>query len=262
VLCQPSVNESFSIVMMRSWIEGRPVLMHADCAVTSDFVRKSGGGYIFGDYPTFRTALRRLFSNPAHAAELGQRGRAYVERHYTWDIVTDRFAQGVAAFTEERSLYSRLSQHGIRRSLEFTRRRVDDALLQLVDKARAELGVGLSPHLQRQLQQMAQVGMPGYTVRSGLPVVGRLIAWGRRQLTSHLREPYLDPMIERQETFNNELLRTLVPMLEQSLHEQRRLGREVEALRAQLARGTKADESTAAQVSTATASDDTGGQAS
>ena len=231
VLCQPSINESFSIVIMESWLHRRPILVHTDCAVTSDHARKSGGGYTFGDYATFRTVLHRVVSNRAHAVELGQRGRAYVERNYTWDIVTERFVEGITAFVEQRGEYSRLSQHGIRRALEFTRARVDAALLELLAEARKELGVGLSPYVQQQLRRMAQVGMPGYTVQSRLPLIGRLIAWVRRQLTSHLREPYLDPMINRQETFNAELLGAVLPMLEQSLHEQRRLRREIEVLR-------------------------------
>ncbi len=41
-------------------------------------------------------------------------------------------------------------------------------------------------------------------------------------------------MIARQESFNNELLQALVPMLEQSFQEQRRLRREIEVLRRQL----------------------------
>ncbi len=41
-----------------------------------------------------------------------------------------------------------------------------------------------------------------YTVRSGIPVIGPLVAWLRRNLTSHLREPYLDPTLRRQDRFN------------------------------------------------------------
>ncbi|HYN88798.1 MAG TPA: hypothetical protein VER55_09720, partial [Ardenticatenaceae bacterium] len=40
-------------------------------------------------------------------------------------------------------------------------------------------------------------------------LLGRLIAWVRRTLTSHLREPYVDPMFERQAAFNRHLALTL-----------------------------------------------------
>jgi glycosyltransferase involved in cell wall biosynthesis len=48
----------------------------------------------------------------------------------------------------------------------------------------------------------SDVAMRDYEVRSGIPLLGPLIVWLRRNLTSHLWEPYLDPIIERQVTFN------------------------------------------------------------
>ena len=48
----------------------------------------------------------------------------------------------------------------------------------------------------------SDVALREYEVRSGVPLVGSLIVWLRRNLTSHLREPYLDPIVERQVTFN------------------------------------------------------------
>jgi glycosyltransferase involved in cell wall biosynthesis len=52
------------------------------------------------------------------------------------------------------------------------------------------------------VQTRSDVSMREYTVRSGVPLVGPLIAWLRRNLTSHLREPYVDPIIDRQVSFN------------------------------------------------------------
>nr|MBP7185642.1 glycosyltransferase family 4 protein [Ruminococcus sp.] len=40
-LCQPSYNESFSLVIMESWLCGRPVLVHEECAVTRIFASES-----------------------------------------------------------------------------------------------------------------------------------------------------------------------------------------------------------------------------
>lgn len=60
-----------------------------------------------------------------------------------------------------------------------------------------------------QLNTQADVMLRGYTVRSNAPLVGRLIAWIRRNLTSHLREPYLDPTLERQVAFNRSMVQAL-----------------------------------------------------
>jgi hypothetical protein len=54
-----------------------------------------------------------------------------------------------------------------------------------------------------------------YVVRSRLPVVGPLLAWLRRNLTSHLREPYIDPTFQRQELFNRQVAKTLDGLVRQ-----------------------------------------------
>ena len=64
------------------------------------------------------------------------------------------------------------------------------------------------------LERQADVMQRGYEVRSRLPVVGPLIAWVRRNLTSHLREPYLDPTLERQVCLNRELIFVLRELLQ------------------------------------------------
>ena len=48
-----------------------------------------------------------------------------------------------------------------------------------------------------------------WTVISLLVTFSGLIAWVRRNLTSHLREPYLDPTLERQVAFNRQLVNEL-----------------------------------------------------
>ena len=44
LLCQPSKHESFSYVIMESWLCERPVLVHKDCNVTQNFAAASNGG--------------------------------------------------------------------------------------------------------------------------------------------------------------------------------------------------------------------------
>jgi hypothetical protein len=76
--------------------------------------------------------------------------------------------------------------------------------------------------------------MPDYQVRSGAPLIGGLIASARRNLTSHLREPYLDTIVERQEAFNKLLLDALLPALERSQHNQQLLERQIRLLEQQV----------------------------
>ncbi|MFV9504349.1 MAG: glycosyltransferase [Oscillochloridaceae bacterium umkhey_bin13] len=231
VLCQPSLNESFSIVIMEAWQQGTPVMVHADCAVTRDHVERSGGGFAFAHFAAFSAALDELLAAPTRVTELGAAGQAYVQQRYAWSNLLDRFEQNLALFSRPRSRYSHLSQQGVVRALAFTRQRFADALLDLVDRARADLPVVLHGARYQELAQAALVTRPSYVVQSRMPLLGRLIAWIRRQLTAHLKEPYLDPIIMDQEAFNRELVTTLIPALEESLREQRRLRAEVEMLR-------------------------------
>jgi glycosyltransferase involved in cell wall biosynthesis/SAM-dependent methyltransferase len=55
----------------------------------------------------------------------------------------------------------------------------------------------------------------GYVVRSDKPIIGPLIAWIRRHSTSHLREPYLDPMLERQVIFNYQVVQAWQELIAQ-----------------------------------------------
>ncbi len=90
VVCQPSLNESFSIVLMEAWLAGTPVLVHADCAVTTHHVVRAGGGLAFGDFYEFAEALTLLLEDAALRQTLARRGRAYVEAEYGWPVVTAR----------------------------------------------------------------------------------------------------------------------------------------------------------------------------
>jgi len=59
--------------------------------------------------------------------------------------------------------------------------------------------------LAKEIETHSDIALRGYQVRSRAPVVGPLIAWVRRNLTSHLREPYLDPTLERQVDLNRRI---------------------------------------------------------
>lgn len=97
VLCQPSLNESFSLVMMESWLTETPVLVHAHCAVTRDHCRYSNGGLYFANYTEFAATLNYLLANPAAAQQMGQQGRAYVMAHFQWPTVLAKYDKIIEA---------------------------------------------------------------------------------------------------------------------------------------------------------------------
>lgn len=101
VLCQPSLNESFSLVVMESWLAGTPVLVHGRCAVTREHCQRSNGGLYFSNYPEFAATLDYLQTHPAAARQMGQNGRAYVLAHYQWPQIISQYQQLIAAMQPE-----------------------------------------------------------------------------------------------------------------------------------------------------------------
>ncbi|MDW7726933.1 MAG: glycosyltransferase family 4 protein [Candidatus Methanoperedens sp.] len=91
VLCQPSVNESFSIVIMESWLCGTPVLVHTKCEVTKDHCIKSNGGLYFNNFEEFDECVNLYIRNPIDAKRLGQNGKDYVLNNYAWDKIIDKY---------------------------------------------------------------------------------------------------------------------------------------------------------------------------
>jgi glycosyltransferase involved in cell wall biosynthesis len=96
-LAQPSYFESFSIVLCESWVQGRPALVQAGCEVLAGQARRSGGAVPYRGFAEFEAALLRLLQDPDGAAEMGRRGREYVESNYEWGTVID----GVEAVVED-----------------------------------------------------------------------------------------------------------------------------------------------------------------
>jgi glycosyltransferase involved in cell wall biosynthesis len=87
LLVMPSPYESLSIVTLEAWKLGVPVLANARCKVLMGQCLRSNGGLFYHGYAEFAEGLRLLLGDPALARRLGEQGRAYVEREYSWDTI-------------------------------------------------------------------------------------------------------------------------------------------------------------------------------
>ena len=90
-LCQPSTNESFSIVLMEAWLVGAPVIVHGGCPVTLHHVLESGGGLYFRNEDDFAQVVSELLMKPSLRCELAASGKSYVLDNYSWEAVLKRF---------------------------------------------------------------------------------------------------------------------------------------------------------------------------
>ena len=91
VFCNPSEFESFSIVIMESWLTETPVLVNADCAVTKDFAIRANAGLYYSNAAEFSSCLRYLLDHPDAAAALGKNGRQFVEKEFSWERIVEKY---------------------------------------------------------------------------------------------------------------------------------------------------------------------------
>jgi glycosyltransferase involved in cell wall biosynthesis len=95
VLVLPSHNENFGNVVIEAMGSGVPVIVTPEVGL-SDAVLGAGAGLITSGEPEeLARSIHDVVSNPALARELGARGRALVEREYTWPVIA---AQMVRAY--------------------------------------------------------------------------------------------------------------------------------------------------------------------
>lgn len=97
--CQPSTNESLSIVVLQSWLLKVPVLVHGECAVTKTHCLGSNGGLYFSDYYEFEECLNFFVSQPETARQMGANGFEYVQKYFNWDVVLKRFNAALEHFS-------------------------------------------------------------------------------------------------------------------------------------------------------------------
>ena len=90
-LVNPSANESFSLIVLESWVAGVPVVVNGRCAVTREHCERSGGGLWFDGYAQFEAVVDRLIADAELRAALAARGAAYVERSYRWPTIVERY---------------------------------------------------------------------------------------------------------------------------------------------------------------------------
>jgi glycosyltransferase involved in cell wall biosynthesis len=65
-------------------------LVNAYCKVLQGQVRRASGGLYYRSSREFQEALSWMLANDAGRRELGEQGRAYVEREYRWPTVLER----------------------------------------------------------------------------------------------------------------------------------------------------------------------------
>lgn len=93
LFCNPSEFESFSLVIMESWLAGTPVLVNGDCTVTRDFVTRFAGGLYYQNFKEFEGCVNYLLNNPQVADAMGNNGRDQVKAQFTWEQIVNKYTK-------------------------------------------------------------------------------------------------------------------------------------------------------------------------
>jgi glycosyltransferase involved in cell wall biosynthesis len=99
VLC-PSPYESLSIVLLEGFALGVPGLVNGRSAVLREHCHRSGGGLYYQDEDEFVEALLRLSGDAPLRQALGEGGRRYVQEHYRWETVLERYRTLIHAVSD------------------------------------------------------------------------------------------------------------------------------------------------------------------
>ncbi len=89
----PSPNESFSLVLMESWVAGTPALVNGKTAVLHEHCVRSNGGLWWENGAEFAATLNYLMANPTSAAQMAANGRQYVLENYQWETITAKYVE-------------------------------------------------------------------------------------------------------------------------------------------------------------------------
>ena len=91
LFCNPSEFESFSLVVMESWLAGKPVLVSGRCDVTVGFAKDANAGLWYNNYEEWKLCVLYLLTNPHVADAMGKNGRRYVLHNFDESVIAKRY---------------------------------------------------------------------------------------------------------------------------------------------------------------------------
>ncbi|MBI4827923.1 MAG: glycosyltransferase family 4 protein [Nitrospinae bacterium] len=219
-LALPSTRESFSIVMMEAWLQGRPVMAAARCDAAREHIFTCGGGLLYDGPAEFERAALKILDDRPGADAMGGRGQKYAGENFSWERIVQRIVTSLAQ-TEPRPLTARLGDAlaaAVRRT-HAERASTWGGWLRDLEAAASEptpsTGASL-PALLDSVEDFADITTE-YREFSHRAMLGGWWSRLRGAMTRHLRVNYLEILEGKQRRFNHQaarLLRSIYERLE------------------------------------------------
>lgn len=211
-LALPSIRESFSIVMMEAWLQGRPVIADARCDAAREHIFACGGGMLYNGAAEFERAALAMLNDRPGADAMGARGLKYARDNFSMDHVARRIVDSLAQ-TEPRPLSARLGEAlaAAARRTRTERAAAWAGWLRELEAAAAEptpsTGASL-PMLLDSVEDFADITTE-YREFSHRAMLGGWWSRLRGAMTRHLRVNYLEILEGKQRRFNRQTARLL-----------------------------------------------------
>src|SRR5262249_57391214 len=93
----PSPYESFSIVLLESFMMGTPALVNGENAVLMEHCHVSGAGTGYLALEEFCQKLRLLLADESKRQEMGKQGQRYVTERFSTESVGNKLWSAVVA---------------------------------------------------------------------------------------------------------------------------------------------------------------------
>jgi len=193
VYATASLHEGFGVPLIEAMASGVPIVASRATA-HPEVVGEAGLLTDPGNESDLADKLIQVLTDDALCGELVQRGLARAQEFSLecYEAGWGRVVSEATAWLPSQP-YPRLRSIRLKPGTKSLDQNIDPIHLALLEE----------------LEASADIMLRSYVVRSRVPVLGPLIVWFRRNLTSHLREPYLDPTLERQVAFNQRVVHTL-----------------------------------------------------
>ncbi|MCP4624585.1 MAG: glycosyltransferase family 4 protein, partial [bacterium] len=95
VVCVPSRNEPFGIVVLEGWSAGKPVIATVNGGPNEYLWHEVNGLKIHPTPDSAAWGLGTLFTDFERARWMGENGRIAVEKGFTWDVISDRMLSAI-----------------------------------------------------------------------------------------------------------------------------------------------------------------------